>query len=110
MASQSFSRSIRAVATRRNLPYCIPRRAFTAALTSRPIGRTRASTIFAKAAQQKIRGIKTIDFAGSPETVYGMSNCIAALVVLKLMHPPPERADWPRDKLLVCAYVFEATS
>ncbi|PGH00342.1 ketol-acid reductoisomerase, mitochondrial [Blastomyces parvus] len=63
----------------------IPRRSFVSAAVSasaRPAAASalRAAFITAPSAQQT-RGVKTIDFAGTKETVY-------------------ERADWPREKLL----------
>lgn len=46
------------------------------------------------------RGMKTIDFAGHKETVYGKHKL--QLVICANAHFKPEREDWPRDKLLVC--------
>lgn len=45
------------------------------------------------------RGVKTVDFAGHKETVYGRHT--SQLVVCPKAHFKPEREDWPRDKLLV---------
>lgn len=45
------------------------------------------------------RGMKTIDFAGHKETVYGKYKF--QLVVYLNAYFQPEREDWPRDKLLV---------
>lgn len=79
MASRTFTKSIRAArqlatpAVQQRAAYSVARTATRAALTAaRP----------AVAQCQQVRGVKTMDFAGSKETVY-------------------ERADWPQEKLLV---------
>ncbi|PGH30730.1 ketol-acid reductoisomerase, mitochondrial [[Emmonsia] crescens] len=63
----------------------IPRRSFVSAAvsaTARPAAAAAArAAVFAAPSAQQTRGVKTIDFAGTKETVY-------------------ERADWPREKLL----------
>ncbi|KMU87022.1 ketol-acid reductoisomerase [Coccidioides immitis H538.4] len=70
----SFSRNLAASASKAS------RRTFISATNARPALAAKAAPIAAPFAQQA-RGIKTIDFAGTKETVY-------------------EREDWPREKLL----------
>src|SRR5436305_10118916 len=79
MASRTFSRTLSSQLSRQLRP-AVQVRTF-AALTSaaRPIVARAAVAAF----QFQSRGVKTIDFAGVKEQVY-------------------ERADWPREKLLVC--------
>lgn len=83
-------------------PRVLAPRSFATALTSsqRPV------LAIPQFAAVQSRGVKTIDFAGVPETVYGMlwhfslwysfeTNC------MELPTYCPERSDWPREKLLV---------
>jgi hypothetical protein len=63
MASRTFSRALRSpLAKQLSAP---ARRTFVSALKARP---TAARTV---AAAQQVRGVKTIDFAGTKEQVYG---------------------------------------
>ena len=72
MASRSFTRALRSPLARQVAAPAVQRRTFVAAA-----GAVRAS--FAQArpaavagpAQQQTRGVKTIDFAGTKEDVYG---------------------------------------
>ena len=69
MASRSFNKALRA-ASRQKLPSTsIQRRSFVSALAIRP-----TATVLARPAlaAQQTRGVKTIDFAGHKETVYGV--------------------------------------
>jgi ketol-acid reductoisomerase len=76
MSSRSFSKALRPLARQLASP-AVQRRTFVAAA-----GAVRASAVRAAAAPaQQVRGVKTIDFAGSKEDVY-------------------ERSDWPQEKLL----------
>jgi ketol-acid reductoisomerase len=68
MSSRSFSKALRPLARQLASP-AAQRRNFIAAA-----GALRASAVAARAAapaQQQVRGVKTIDFAGSKEDVYG---------------------------------------
>jgi ketol-acid reductoisomerase len=69
MSSRSFSKALRPLARQLASP-AAQRRTFIAAA-----GAVRASAVAARAAaapaQQQVRGVKTIDFAGSKEDVYG---------------------------------------
>ncbi|KAL2115665.1 hypothetical protein VTJ04DRAFT_9920 [Mycothermus thermophilus] len=82
MASRSFSKALRGPLARQLASPAVQRRTFIAAA-----GLVRASAVAARTAaaagtaRQQVRGVKTIDFAGSKEEVY-------------------ERSDWPREKLL----------
>lgn len=78
MASRSFSKTLSSRLTRQLRP-AVQRRSF-AALTS--AARPTISRAVIALSQIQARGVKTVDFAGHEEQVF-------------------ERADWPRDKLLV---------
>jgi ketol-acid reductoisomerase len=66
MSSRSFSKALRPLARQLASP-AVQRRTFVAAA-----GAVRASAVRAAAAPaQQVRGVKTIDFAGSKEDVYG---------------------------------------
>lgn len=69
MASRTFSKSLRAASRQLATPalqqraaYSVARSALRAAVTTRPA---------VAAGHQQVRGVKTIDFAGSKEDVYG---------------------------------------
>ena len=49
---------------------------------------------------QQTRGVKTVDFAGTKEVVYGDTSP-QANVDLRDADGNTEREDWPREKLLV---------
>lgn len=70
MASRSFSKSLRPLARQVTASPRLQQRSFTAARTA-----VRASAVAAVARPalfQQVRGVKTIDFAGHKEDVYGM--------------------------------------
>jgi ketol-acid reductoisomerase len=72
MASKSFSKALRSPLSRQLASPAVQRRTFVAAA-----GLVRASAVAASRAaapapaRQQVRGVKTIDFAGSKEDVYG---------------------------------------
>jgi ketol-acid reductoisomerase len=69
MASRSFSRALRSPLGRQLASPAVQRRTFVAAA-----GLVRATAVAARTAapaKQQTRGVKTIDFAGSKEEVYG---------------------------------------
>ncbi|KAM7201523.1 hypothetical protein V8F33_003347 [Rhypophila sp. PSN 637] len=82
MASRSFSKALRSPLGRQLASPAVQRRTFVSALNAavRPAA-VAASRTAAGPAQQQVRGVKTIDFAGSKEDVW-------------------ERSDWPKEKLL----------
>ncbi|KAK7220663.1 hypothetical protein V2G26_008666 [Clonostachys chloroleuca] len=80
MASRSFSKSMRSPLARQLAAPRVQQRTFIAARNLIRAGAARAAPVTAPA-QQQVRGVKTIDFAGVKEDVY-------------------ERADWPQEKLL----------
>ncbi|CAG9999410.1 unnamed protein product [Clonostachys byssicola] len=80
MASRSFSKSMRSPLARQLAAPRVQQRTFTVARNLIRAGAARAAPVTAPA-QQQVRGVKTIDFAGVKEDVY-------------------ERADWPQEKLL----------
>lgn len=68
MASKSFARSLRAASKQAKAPtQAFQRRSFVSALASRPVVTPRAAIV----PVQQTRGVKTIDFAGTKEDVYG---------------------------------------
>jgi ketol-acid reductoisomerase len=72
MASRSFSRALRTGLVRQSVAPAIQRRTFIAAVIAARAdvsGVTRASKL---GPTQQIRGVKTIDFAGHKEQVFGM--------------------------------------
>lgn len=81
MASRTLSKSIRSQLARQVAAPRLQQRTFAAAAR----GLTRAGAVSASkpalAPKQQVRGVKTMDFAGSKEDVY-------------------ERSDWPQEKLL----------
>ena len=71
MASRTFSKALRSPLGRQMASPAVQRRTFVAAM-----GAVRATALHgprtaAPAVQQQVRGVKTMDFAGSKETVYG---------------------------------------
>merc|ERR1712000_760190 len=81
MASKTFARTLRTASKQKITAPSVPKRSFVSAVATRPVVAAHQRASFAGPAQQQIRGVKTIDFAGTKEDVY-------------------ERADWPREKLL----------
>ncbi len=75
MASRTFSRAIRSpLAKQLSAP---ARRTFVSTINS-SVRPTTART--AAAAAQQVRGVKTIDFAGVKEDVYGKLNTLISLI------------------------------
>lgn len=70
MASRTFSKTLRGSLARQVAAPSVQQRSFTAARTL-----VRATAVAARPApvqrQQQVRGVKTIDFAGHKEDVYG---------------------------------------
>lgn len=73
MASRGFSKALRSQLARRVASPAVQTRTFVAASN---IARAtiKARPAVAGAVQQQVRGVKTIDFAGTPEEVYGRRN------------------------------------
>ena len=84
MASKTFVRSLRAASKQKLSSQPLQKRTFTSALAIRPVvaANTRAPQI--APAQQQTRGVKTIDFAGHKEAVYGkrVSYTLSRLLTL----------------------------
>lgn len=74
MASRSFSKSMRSPLARQLAAPRVQQRTFIAARNLIRAGAARAAPVTAPA-QQQVRGVKTIDFAGVKEDVYGMLKC-----------------------------------
>ncbi|PSN73408.1 ketol-acid reductoisomerase [Corynespora cassiicola Philippines] len=80
MASRPAARALRQSARQLAAP-AVQKRTFVSALNAARSGVAAAPKAAVASSFQQVRGIKTIDFAGTKETVY-------------------ERADWPKEKLL----------
>jgi ketol-acid reductoisomerase len=85
MASRSFSRALRSPLARQLAAPAVQTRSFVAAAGA--IRATVASARSAAPAQQQVRGVKTIDFAGSKEDVYGASLAIFYFLGFYLPRP-----------------------
>ena len=73
MASKTFVRTLRA-ASKQKLPLgTVQKRSFTSAPAARP-ATAAPRAAFVAPAQQQTRGIKTVDFAGVKEDVYGKTK------------------------------------
>lgn len=70
MSSRSFSKALRSPLARQ-LAAPAQRRSFVAAAGLVRASAVAAKTVAASPAQQQVRGVKTIDFAGSKEQVWG---------------------------------------
>jgi len=83
MSSRTFSRALRSPLARQLASPAVQRRTFVSALNA-----VRATAVTARAAaptlQQQTRGVKTIDFAGSKEEVYGKGSTVVAASLLSL--------------------------
>jgi ketol-acid reductoisomerase len=99
MASRTLVRSLRTASKSKAPVQTLSRRTFTSVLAARPASAPITRAALAGPIQQQIRGVKTIDFAGSKETVYGNPCCPIYCWTLPLT--VVEREDWPREKLLV---------
>jgi len=71
MASRSFTKALRSPLARQLASPATQRRTFVAAAGAVRASAVKARPALAGAAQQS-RGVKTIDFAGTKEDVYGM--------------------------------------
>jgi hypothetical protein len=93
MASRTLSRAIRApLAKQLSAP---ARRTFVSAINAS--ARPTARAVAASAQQQQVRGVKTIDFAGTKEDVYGAFSRIRLTLCLP-------QADIPhRESRLACS-------
>ena len=72
MSSRSFSKSVRSPLARQLASPRVQQRSFAAARSLVRAGAVARPAAIAGAAQQQVRGVKTIDFAGQKEDVYGM--------------------------------------
>lgn len=70
MASRGFSKALRSQLARRVASPAVQSRSFVAA-SSLVRATPKARPAVASAVYQQVRGVKTIDFAGTPEEVYG---------------------------------------
>ena len=71
MASKSFGKTLRAASAARAPTLAVPRRGFTSVLAARPASAKLTRAQLPGPIQVQTRGVKTIDFAGSKETVFG---------------------------------------
>ena len=73
MASKTFARTLRTASKQKATVPAISRRTFVSAVATRPLVAASRSSLAAPS-QQQTRGVKTVDFAGVKETVYGTSS------------------------------------
>ena len=99
MASRNFSRALRPAFTRQ-LNIAAPQRTLFSASQFARISLATPIKTATVAGGSQIRGIKTIDFAGTKETVYG-EPLLSELGSIWKADSSAEREDWPREKLLV---------
>ena len=71
MASRSFSKALRTPLTRQLVSPAIQSRTFASAVLAAKAGVAHAPKASAYGSIQQIRGVKTIDFAGHKEQVFG---------------------------------------
>lgn len=74
MASRSFGKAFRAPLTRQLGSPAAQRRTFVSALRGVRAGAAQSTRAALAGQTQQIRGLKTIDFAGHKETVFGRSG------------------------------------
>jgi ketol-acid reductoisomerase len=73
MASKTFVRTLRAASKTKAPTQPLQKRTFTSALAVRPaVAAVNGRSAAQSPVQQQSRGVKTIDFAGTKEKVYGM--------------------------------------
>jgi hypothetical protein len=94
MASKSFVRTLRAASKQKIPSGSLQKRGFSSALAARPaVAAPRAA--FVAPVVQQTRGVKTIDFAGTSETVYGehdLSKRWTQADVVQSVRTGPERS------------------
>ena len=97
MASKNLSKAFRSPLARQLSAPASQRRTFVSALSKARTSAPVASRAVARTSTQQVRGLKTVDFAGQKEQVWGQSH-------ISLLHDSAnsdvEREDWPREKLL----------
>lgn len=71
MASKNLARTLRTATKQKATVPAISRRSFVSAVATRPLVAASRSS-FVAPSQQQTRGLKTVDFAGVKEEVYGM--------------------------------------
>ena len=81
MASRSFSKALRSPLGRQLASPQVQRRTFVSAMgavraTAVSASRPAAHPVRQQQQQQQVRGVKTMDFAGSKEEVYGELNLV----------------------------------
>jgi len=72
MASKTFARTLRTASKQKITAPSVPKRSFVSAVATRPVVAAHQRASFAAPSQQQTRGVKTIDFAGTKEDVYGV--------------------------------------
>jgi hypothetical protein len=85
MASKTLARSLRAASKQKISAPSVQKRSIASALLTRPVTAAAQRPAFSAPSQQQTRGVKTIDFAGTKETVFGMQ-----LDYCDLSHPPAD--------------------
>ena len=71
MASKTLARTLRTASKQKFSAPSVQKRSIATALATRPVTAAIQRPAFAAPSQQQTRGVKTIDFAGSKEQVFG---------------------------------------
>ena len=100
MASRSFSRALRTPLTRQLTSPATQRRTVISTSKYARTGLAAPLKLASTATFQQTRGVKTIDFAGTKEVVYG-DFFPYFFSHLQDANGNAERSDWPSERLLV---------
>ena len=98
MASRGFSKALRSQLARQVTSPAAQRRSFVAAANLVRATTRQAARPVVGVAHQQVRGVKTIDFAGTPEDVYG--NTIPPSLLVLVDYLMSGRADGLRCMIL----------
>jgi ketol-acid reductoisomerase len=82
MASRGFSKALRAASKQKLPSQSFQRRSLASLLGARPATAIVPRATFAGKIQQQVRGLKTIDFAGHKEQVFGQSALLDYVVAI----------------------------
>lgn len=74
MSSKNLVRALRAASKQKIPSQSFQKRSFVSTVVTRPAVVANARAAFAGPTQQQTRGVKTIDFAGTKEQVFGMNS------------------------------------
>lgn len=86
MASRGFSKALRAASRQKPPSQSFQRRTLSLSLGARPAIAIAPRATLAGPIQQQVRGVKTIDFAGHKEQVFGQSASLAYVVAILIKY------------------------